>query len=159
MANFDSSWISLGADETDLMCVDPIAAAQALKRAINKLTVGEVGATAMCFGLNIRSDAMILRNRLERYEMRRYFGADAAPWNPARDEPTEESQSVYSPSSSSRHSAEDFSPNRVSEQVAVDGSNPTRRPLSTGQSMRGFATQFRWRCHRKLLGRRYRSSW
>ena len=46
----------------------------------------------MRFGLNIRSDAMILRNRLERYEMRRHFGADAAPWNLARDEPTEESQ-------------------------------------------------------------------
>ena len=49
MANFDSSWISLGADETDLMYVDPIAAPQALKQAINKLTDGEVGATAMRF--------------------------------------------------------------------------------------------------------------
>ena len=36
--NFDSSWISLSADETDLMCIDPVAAAQALKRAINRLT-------------------------------------------------------------------------------------------------------------------------
>ena len=74
--------------------------------------------------------------------MRRHFGADTAPWNPVRDEPTEESQSVHSPSSSSRNSAEDFSPNRVSEQVAVVGSKPIREPLSTGQSM--------GRCHHPI---------
>ena len=138
MANFDSSWISLGADENNLMCVDPIAAAQALKRAINRLTGGEVGAAAMRFRLNIRWDAMILRNRLERYEMRRHFGADVVPWNPARDEPTEESPSVHSPSSSSRHSAANFLPNRVSEQAAVAGLNPIHEPPSTGQSMGRF---------------------
>ena len=130
MANFDSSWILLGADETGLMCVYPIAAAQALKRAINKLTDGEVRATAMRFGRNIRSDAMILSNSLERYEMRRHFDADTAPWNPARDELTEESQAVHSPSSSNRHFADDFSSNRVSKQVAFGRSNPTREPLS-----------------------------
>ena len=86
----------------------------------------------------IRSDAIILRNRLERHETRRHFGADAAPWNPARVEPAEESQTVHSPSSSSRHSAEDLSSNRVSEQAAVDGSNPIPGPLSTGQSMGRF---------------------
>ena len=91
MENFYLSWISLSADETDLMCVDPVAAAQALKRAINRLTDGEVGAMAMRTGLNFRSDAMILRNRLERHEMRCHFGADTAPWNLTRDEPAKES--------------------------------------------------------------------
>ena len=80
MENLDRSWASLGVDENDLMCVDPMAAAQALKQPLNRLSDGEVGAAAMRFGLNIRSDAMILRNRLERHEMRRHFGTNAAPW-------------------------------------------------------------------------------
>ena len=77
------------------MCVDPVAAA--LKRTINQLTDGEVAAAAHRFGLNIRSDAMILRNRMERHEMRRHFGADAASWNPALDELSEETHSMRSP--------------------------------------------------------------
>ena len=78
MANLDWSWVSLGVDENDLMFVDPIAVAASLKRVINQLTHGEVATAAHRFGLNIRSDAMILRNRVERHEMRRHFGADAA---------------------------------------------------------------------------------
>ena len=115
MASHDLSWTSLGVDENDLMCVDPLAAAQALKRAINRLTDGEVVSAAIRFGLNIRSDAMVLRNRLERHEMRRYFGSEAAPWDATRDEPTTEPPSTPSPSSSSRHSVANLSLHRVSQ--------------------------------------------
>ena len=82
MASHDLSWTSLGVDENDLMCVDendlmcvdendlmcvdPLAAAQALKQAINRLTDGEVVIAALRSGLKVRSDAMIVRNRLER---------------------------------------------------------------------------------------------
>ena len=138
MANLDWSWVSLGVDENDLMCEDPVAAAAALKRAINQLTDGEVAVAAHRFGLNIRSDAMILRNRVERHEMRRHFGADAAPWNSALDEPSEETHSMRSPSSSSRHPAANFSSNRVSERAKVISLIPNRVPLSTGQSMGRF---------------------
>ena len=79
MENLALSLASLGVDENDLMGVDPMAAAQALKRTINRLTDRKVAAAVLRFGLNIRPDAMILRNRLGRHEMRRNFGADAAP--------------------------------------------------------------------------------
>ena len=135
MASLDLSWASLGVDENDLMCVDPLAAAEALKRAINRLTDGEVVTAALRFGLNVRSDAMIVRNRLERHEMRRYFGSDAAPWDATRDEPAAEQPSTPSTSSSSRHSVANSSSNRVSQQPEVVPSIQNREPLSTGQSM------------------------
>ena len=55
MVNLDWSLAWLSLDGEDLMCVDSIAAAQALKRTINRLTDGEVGAAALQFGLNIRT--------------------------------------------------------------------------------------------------------
>ena len=130
--------MSQGVDENDLMCVDPLAAAEALKTAINRLTDGEVAAAAHHFGLNIRFDAMILRNRVKRYEMRRHFGDDGAPWDPAQDKPGEESHSTSSPALSSRHSVANFQPNRVPEQAAGASSDADRGPLSTGQSMGRF---------------------
>ena len=138
MENLDWSWVSLGVDENDLMCVDPIAAVASLKRVINQLIDEEVAAAAHRFGLNIHSDAMILRNRVGRHEMRRHFGSDAAPWNPALDEPSEESHSMQSPSSLSRNSADNFSSNRVLEQAEVVTSIPNRVLLSTGQAMGRF---------------------
>ena len=89
-------------------------------------------------GLNIRSDAMILRNMLEKHEIRRHFGANAALRDPARDGPLRESQSTPTPSSSSRHSVANFSSNRVSEQPAVVTSISNRVPRSTGQSIESF---------------------
>ena len=68
------------------MCVDPVAAAQALHHSINDMTNREVAVSVLRLGLNIRSDARVLRNRLERHQMRRYFGSSAAPWNPVIDE-------------------------------------------------------------------------
>ena len=97
MANPDLSWASLGVDENDLMCVDLIATAQALKRTVKHLIDGEVVTAALSFGLNVRSDTMIVRNRLERHEMRRHFGNDAAPWDATRDELTAEPPSIPSP--------------------------------------------------------------
>ena len=135
MASLDLSWASLGVDENELMCVDPIAAAQALKRTINRLSDGEVVTAALSLGLNVRSDAMIVRNRLERHEMRRHFGNGAAPWDATRDEPTAEPPSTPSPSSSSRHSVANLWSNRVSQQVEVVTLRHHREPLSTGQSM------------------------
>ena len=70
--------------------------------------------------------------------MRRHFGSDAAPWNPALDIPSEETHSMRSPSSSSRHSTANFSSNRVSEQAEVVSLIPNGVPLSTGQSMGRF---------------------
>ena len=136
-------WINLelGRKSTELLDrgrPEQVATAAALKRAINQLTDGEVAATALRFGLNIRSDAMILRNRVERHEMRRHFGADAASWKPALDEPSQESHSTSSPASSNRHSVVTFSPNRVPEQVAVVSSDTDLELLSTGQSIMRF---------------------
>ena len=71
------------------MYVDPIAAAQALHRTINEMTDGEVAIRVLRRGLNIRSDARVLRNRLERHQMKKHFGSGAAPWNPVIDERSE----------------------------------------------------------------------
>ena len=79
---------------------------------------------------------MLLRNRVERHEMHRHFAADAAPWDPALDESSEESRSMQM--SLSRHSAANFSSHRVPEQAAVVSSDAGLVPLSTGQSMGKF---------------------
>ena len=63
MGDSDSSLAWLGLDGEDLMCVDPVGAAQALNRAINEVTDGEVAVSVLRHGLNIRSDARVLRNR------------------------------------------------------------------------------------------------
>ena len=89
MANLDLSWASLGLDGEDLMWFDPVAAAQSINRAISKMTDGEVAISVLRHGLNILSDARVLRNRLERYHLRRHFGYGAAPWNPIIDERSE----------------------------------------------------------------------
>ena len=89
MESLDLSLGSLGVDENDLLSVDPIAAAQALHRTINEMTDGEVAIRVLRHGLNIRSDARVLRNRLERHQMRRHFGCGAALWNPVMDERSE----------------------------------------------------------------------
>ena len=104
MDNSAESLVSLGLDGEDLMCFDPEAAAQAVNRAISKMTDGDVVISVLHHGLNIRSDARVLRNRLERYQMRRHFGTGAAPWNPIIDERSEmlEPRRVSSPPSSSK---------------------------------------------------------
>ena len=81
----NSAWsvASLGLDGDSLMCVDPVAAAQAINRVINKMTDGEVAVSVDSHGLNVRSSARELRNRLEWHLMRRHFGFDAAPWIPS----------------------------------------------------------------------------
>ena len=53
------------------------------------MTDGEVAVSVLRHGLNIRTDARVLRNRLERYQMRRHFGSGTAPWNPVIDERSE----------------------------------------------------------------------
>ena len=89
MGDSDSSLAWLVLEGENLMCVDPVAAAQALNRTINKMTDGEVAVSVLRHGLNIRSDARVLRNRLERYQMKRHFVSGTAPWNPVIDERSE----------------------------------------------------------------------
>ena len=89
MANLNLSLASLGVDENDLMCVDPIAATQALHRTINEMTNGEVAIRVLRHGLNIRSNARVSRNRLESHQMRRHFGSGTASWNSVIDEQSE----------------------------------------------------------------------
>ena len=103
MDNSVESLASLGLDGEDLMCFDPVAAAQAINHAISKMTDREVAISVLSHGLNIRSDARVLRNRLERYQIRRHFGSGAAPWNPIIDERSKmlEPRRVSSPPSSS----------------------------------------------------------
>ena len=54
MANLDLSLAWLGLDGGDLMCVDPVAAAQALHCTINEMTDGEVSVSVLRLGLSIR---------------------------------------------------------------------------------------------------------
>ena len=97
----NSAWIvaSLGLDGEDLMCADPVAAAQAINLAINKMTDGEVAVSVDSHGLNVRSSARELRNRLDRLLMRRHFGFDATPWNQVIDERSEMLESKHISSS------------------------------------------------------------
>ena len=78
MNNLNWSLSLLGLDGEDLMCVYPVAAAQDLHCAINEITNGEVTIGVLRHGLNIRSDARVLRNMLERHLMKRYFGSGAS---------------------------------------------------------------------------------
>ena len=65
----------------DLMCVDPAEGAQTLHRAIHHMNDGPVFMMGERLKLNVRTDRFVMRDRLERYFMRVYFGSDAAPWD------------------------------------------------------------------------------
>ena len=66
--------------------------------------------------INYLCDIMTLRNRLERYEMRKYYGPQAAPWSQEQDERREDSfNSTQDPGDSAlARDVEDF----ISLQVA-----------------------------------------
>ena len=70
----------------ELMCVDPADGVQTLHRAIHHINDGQVFMMGERFKLNVRTDRFAMRDRLERYLIRVYFGSDAAPWDPTRDE-------------------------------------------------------------------------
>ena len=70
----------------DLMCVDPVDEAQTLHRAIHHMNDGQVCMMGERLKLNVRTDRFAMRDRLERYLRRVYFGSVAAPWDPTRDE-------------------------------------------------------------------------
>ena len=86
--------------------LEPLIGARVISEAIHKLTDGRVFECARGLKLNLDCDATILRNRLERYEMRRHLGAQSAPWNPAQDECRDwfTAQPAGSGLTSSRHS-------------------------------------------------------
>ena len=80
------SLVTIGLDGDDLMCADPKFGQRALRNTINRMPDGTVILLAHQRGINVDADAMIVRDRLQRYHMRRQFGPEAAPWHPERDE-------------------------------------------------------------------------
>ena len=59
---------------------------RALRDTIIRMPDGTVILLAHQRGINVDADAMIVRDRLQRYHIRRQFGPEAAPWHPERDE-------------------------------------------------------------------------
>ena len=85
----DESDISISSSfctSEELIALDPERGREVIRRVLNQLSDGRVACHAETRQLNTDSDAMVLRDRLERYEVRRYFGADAARWDPSQDE-------------------------------------------------------------------------
>ena len=66
--------------------LEPLAGARVISDGINRLNDYRVFKYAEARGLNIDGESIIVRNRLERYEMRRHFGPHIAPWNIEEDE-------------------------------------------------------------------------
>ena len=71
--------------------MDPLEGARRIKQCINRLNYGQIWERAVQLRLNHLCDVTIFRNRLDHYEMRRYYGPEAAPWNPELDERKEKS--------------------------------------------------------------------
>ena len=80
------SLVTIGLDGDDLMCADPELGQLALRDTINRMPDGTVILLAHQRGINEDADAMIVRDRLQRYHMQRQFGPEAAPWHPECDE-------------------------------------------------------------------------
>ena len=80
------SLVTIGLDGDDLMCADPELGQRALRNTINRTPDETVILLAHQRGLNVEVDVMIVHDRLQRYQMRRQFGPEAAPWRPDRDE-------------------------------------------------------------------------
>ena len=74
------SLVTIGLDGDDLMCADPELGQRTLRNAINRMPDGTVILMAHQRGLNVEADVMIVRDRLQRYHMRRQFGPEAALW-------------------------------------------------------------------------------
>ena len=70
----------------DLMCVDPADGVQTLHRVIHHINDGQVFVMGESFKVNVRTDRFAMRDILERYLMRVYFGSVAASWDPTRYE-------------------------------------------------------------------------
>ena len=79
------SLVTIGLDGDDVMCADPELGQRALRNTINRMPDGTV-LLAHQRGINVDANVMIVRDRLQRYHMRRQFGPEAAPWHPERDE-------------------------------------------------------------------------
>ena len=80
------SLLSIGLDGEDLMCADPELGQRILRDTINRMPDGTVILVEHQRGINVDVDAMIVRDRLQRYHMRSQFGPGAAQWQPERDE-------------------------------------------------------------------------
>ena len=70
----------------DLMGVDPTDGVQMLHPAIHHMNDGKVCMMGERLKLNVRTDRFAMRDILERYLMRVYFGSVAASWDPTRYE-------------------------------------------------------------------------
>ena len=68
---------------------------QALHHAINQMSDGEVFISGHQLQLNIETDQLTMRDRLERYERRLCFGPDVASWDPVRGEQALASDPVH----------------------------------------------------------------
>ena len=86
MDELDISISSSFCTSEELIALDPERRRNVIRRVLNQLSDGRVARHADTRQLNTDSDTMVLRDRLEMYEVRRYFGADAARWDPSQDE-------------------------------------------------------------------------
>ena len=73
----NGSLVTIGLEGDDLMCADPELGQRALRNMINRMPDGTVILMAHQRGINV--NAMIVRDRLQRYHMRCQFGPEAAP--------------------------------------------------------------------------------
>ena len=122
-----SSLVTIGLDGEDLICADPELGQRLLRCTINRMPDGTVILVAHQRGINVDADAMIVRDRLQRYHMRRQFGPEAAPWNPERDELRVSSHESTRNSSMAENNA-----------TIGPGAQGIHFPLPTGQSMGRF---------------------
>ena len=70
----NSSLITIDLEGDDLMCADPELGLCALRHTINRMPDGTVILMVHQRGINVDADAIIVRDRLQHYHMRRQFG-------------------------------------------------------------------------------------
>ena len=73
------SLVTIGLDGDDLICTDPELGQRTLRNTINRMPDEAVIMLAHQRRINVEADVMIVRDRLQRYHMRRQFGPEAAP--------------------------------------------------------------------------------
>ena len=111
----------------ELITLDPIRGQTTIKEVIGRISDGLVTIHAINRDLNVFPDIMIIRDRLIRYEVRKYFGPNAAPWNAGRDELTDSISTVNTEPLSREHANNLPSPRRdlAESSGQVEISHPT----------------------------------
>ena len=73
-------------EAVNLISLNPAEGRRIIRRVLNNFSDGMIVLEAAKRNINVDCDALILRDCVERYDMRRYYGEESAKWNSPVDE-------------------------------------------------------------------------